>query len=187
MSNPKIAQRYAKSLIDLAIEMNQLEQVYNDILFLQKVTRSSRQFILLLKSPVINSDKKISIINAISKNNISKITDVFIQLLCRKNREDNFPEIITSFIEQYNKHKGIHTATLTTAIPIGSSLLKEFETRILNSTKVPHLNLETKIDDKLIGGFILEMEGKLIDASILRDLNDVKKQFASNEYMHRLR
>ncbi|MEO6869460.1 MAG: F0F1 ATP synthase subunit delta, partial [Ginsengibacter sp.] len=43
------------------------------------------------------------------------------------------------------------------------------------------------VDESLIGGFVLEVEGKLVDASILRDLNDVKKQFANNDYIHKLR
>ena len=45
----------------------------------------------------------------------------------------------------------------------------------------------SKVDESLIGGYVLEMEGKLIDTSILRDLNDVKKQFANNDYIHKLR
>lgn len=187
MNNPRLAQRYAKSLIGLALEMDQLEQVQNDMLFLQKVLKGSREFVVMLESPVINADKKVSIISAVTGKNISQITETFIKLLCSKRREMVLPGIINSFIQQYNKHKGIHTATLTTAVPVGESVLNEFRTRIKNSAAVPHLNLETRIDDSLIGGFVLEMEGKLIDASILRDLNDVKKQFDNNEYLHRLR
>ena len=187
MNNPRLAQRYAKSLIDLAKEMNQLEEVYNDVLFLQKVVKISREFVAMLDSPVINSDKKISIISAISGNNISKITDSFIKLLCRKNREDNLPGILTSFVEQYNRFKGIHTARLTTAVPVSDLIQKEFESKIKASSNIHYLKLETKVNEKLIGGFVLEMDGKLVDASILRDLNDVKKQFDNNEYMHKLR
>lgn len=187
MNNPRLAKRYAKSLIDIAIEKGQLEQVFNDVSFLNKVIKSSREFEVLLDSPVIHPDKKIKIISAITTGRISIITDAFIKLLCNKGRENNLSGIIRSFIEQYNKYKGIHTATLTTAVPVGDSVVNEFRSRILASTKVPHLNLETKVDENLIGGFVLEMEGKLIDASIQRDMNDIKKQFASNEYLHRLR
>lgn len=187
MNNPRLAQRYAKSLVGLAIEMNQLEQVNNDMLYLKKIIKSSRDFVVMLESPVVPSGKKVKIISAVTEGNLSQLTDSFIKLLCSKNREPHLPGIINAFIEQYNEYKGIHTATLTTAAPVGEGVLNEFRTRILESTKVPHLNLETKVDEKLIGGFVLEMEGQLIDASILRDLNDINKQFASNEYMHKLR
>lgn len=187
MSNPRLAQRYAKSLIDLATEMKQLEPVYNDMLFFQQITKSSREFVTLLNSPIIHADKKQKIISAIAGDKITSLTDAFIKLLCIKGREDNLSEIINSFISQYQKIKGIHLATLTTAIPVSDAVKSEFETKIKSSAKIDHLILETKVKDDLIGGFVLEMEGKLIDASILRDLNDIKKQFSSNEYIHRLR
>lgn len=187
MNNPRLAQRYAKSLVDLSKEMGQLEPVFNDILFMEKVVKASREFLVMLNSPVIPADKKYKIITTVMGGKISKITDAFIKLLCNKNREDNLPGIITSFVKQYNALKGIHTATLTTAVPISESLIKEFETKIKAASKVQQLQLESKVDESLIGGFVLEMEGRLIDASISRDLNDVKKQFDSNEYLHRLR
>ncbi len=118
MSNPRLAKRYAKSLIDLSVEMKQLEQVYNDIMLLKKISDSSREFVVMLKNPVIHAGKKIKIISAIAGSHISQITYAFINLLCRKNREDNLPEILTSFISQYNQLKGIHTATLTTAVAV---------------------------------------------------------------------
>ncbi len=187
MNNPRLAQRYAKSLLDLSGEMGQLEQVNKDIAFLQKVVKSSREFLVMLNSPVIHADKKFSIISAVTGQNISQITSSFIKLLCNKNREDNLPGILTSFIEQYNKLKGIHTATLTTAVPVSSTIINEFENKIKSSTSINQLILDSKVDDSLIGGFVLELEGLLIDGSISKDLKDVKKQFDNNEYLHKLR
>lgn len=187
MNNPRLAQRYAKSLVDLAREMNQLEPVYNDVLLLEKVVKASREFLVMLNSPVIPADKKYKIISSVVGGQVSKITDAFIKLLCNKNREDNLPGILTSFIRQYNVLKGIHTATLTTAVPVSDALKTEFESKIKAASQVQQLQLHTKVDESLIGGFVLEMEGKLVDASISRDLRDVKKQFDNNEYLHKLR
>lgn len=187
MNNPRLAQRYAKSLIDLSKEMGQLEEVHNDVLFMGRVGKASREFVAMLNSPVIPADKKYKIISAVMGANISKITDTFIKLLCNKGREDNLTGIITAFERQYNEIKGIHTATLTTAHPVGESVIKDFETKIKAASKIVHLELQSKVDESLIGGFVLEMEGKLVDASISRDLKDVKKQFDNNEYLHRLR
>jgi F-type H+-transporting ATPase subunit delta len=186
MNNPRLAQRYAKSLIDSAVELNQLDAVHSDILLLKSVMKN-REFVLMLDSPVIKPDKKFKIINAITIGKISKITEVFLHLMCNKNREANLPGVVDSFIKQYNTIKGLHNATLTTAWPISEDLVNSFVSKIKTSSSIDHLNLETAVDEKLIGGFVLEMEGKLIDASILRDLNDVKKQFANNDYLHKLR
>lgn len=186
MNNPRLAQRYAKSLIDSAVELNQLDAVYSDVLLLQSVLKN-REFVLMLDSPIIKSDKKFKIINTITSGKISRVTEMFLHLLCKKNREANLPGVVSSFITQYNTIKGLHNATLTTAWPISDTLRNSFVEKIKSSSSIDHLQLETKVDESLIGGFVLEMEGKLVDASILRDLNDVKKQFANNDYLHKLR
>ena len=187
MNNPRLAERYAKSLVDISTDLKQLDEVHNDILVLNSVIKMSHEFVLMLNSPIINPDKKYKIISAVAKGRISKITDAFLKLLCNKNREANLPGVITSFIEQYNKIRGLHNAKLTTAKPISKELIDSFITKIKASTTYDNVQLETIVDDKIIGGFILQMEGKLIDNSIRRNLNDVKKQFANNDYMHKLR
>jgi F-type H+-transporting ATPase subunit delta len=187
MQNPRLAQRYAKSLIDLSAEMDQLDPVHDDIMLLDAICTKSREFVLMLKSPIISADKKNKIIDAVTENKISKITRTFIKLLCSKNRESVLPEIVSSFIEQYNKIKGIHKVKLTTAYPVTDEIKNSFIRKIESGDSIKNIELETIVNDKLIGGFVLEMEGRLIDASILRDLNDVKKQFANNDWIHKLR
>lgn len=187
MFNPRLSYRYAKSLVDLSDELKKLDEVRNDMVFLDKIIKGSREFKVMLSSPVIKSDKKFKIISAVTKDQLSEITSTFIKLLCSKNRESNLPEIVHSFLEQYNVKKGLHSATLTTAAPISSELAESFKKKIKDASSFKHLELETKVDESLIGGFVLEVEGKLVDASILRDLNDVKKQFANNDYIHKLR
>ncbi|MDQ6890098.1 MAG: ATP synthase F1 subunit delta, partial [Bacteroidota bacterium] len=137
--------------------------------------------------PIITADKKFKIIEAITAGRISKTTQTFIKLLSSKNREANLPDIIFSFIEQFNTIKGIHKVKLITATPVSDEIKKSFITKIESAASINNIELETLVNDKIIGGFVLEMEGKLIDASILRDLNDVKKQFQNNDYIHKLR
>ncbi len=187
MNNPRLAQRYAKSLVDISIEMNQFDAVHKDVLYLQQIIKVSREFVVMLNSPIIKADKKDSIISAVTKDNTTKITQTFLRLLTKKSREGDLPGIVKSFIEQYNKINGLHHAKLTTATPISKELVDSFIQDIKTSSSIDHLSLETTVNPDLIGGFVLEMEGKLIDASILRDLNDVKKQFANNDYIHKMR
>ncbi|MEP6466740.1 MAG: ATP synthase F1 subunit delta [Parafilimonas sp.] len=177
MPNTRLATRYAKSLIDLSIETNQLETIYNDMQFLKQVCKSSRDFVNLLRSPVVNADKKLSIIDAIVKDKISSLTDAFIKLLITKSRESDMPEIITAFIEQYNTIKGIHKVRLTTATAISDDLKNAIISKLKREANLDKIELDAKIDDKLIGGFVLEFNNNLVDASVLRDLKDISKQF----------
>jgi F-type H+-transporting ATPase subunit delta len=187
MNNPRLAQRYAKSLIDIATQYNKLEEVHNDIVFLKSVVDKSRDFVLMLQSPIINTDKKYKIISAISIGKISTITETFLKLICYKGREANLPGVMLSFVEQYNVIIGLHNAKLTTATPISKEIVDSFVSKIKASTSYDKVHLDTLVDDKIIGGFVLEMEGKLIDNSILRNLHDVHKEFSNNDYLHKLR
>ena len=67
MPNPRLASRYAKSLIDLSVERNQLELVYADMKYLQAVCKASKEFMNFLVSPIIKADKKEAIITAIKE------------------------------------------------------------------------------------------------------------------------
>ncbi len=87
MLNPRLAGRYAKSLIDLAVERNQLEEAYKDMQYIQAVCKASREFVVLLKSPVIPAEKKNNALTAVTKGKISELTAAFNKLLISKNRE----------------------------------------------------------------------------------------------------
>lgn len=187
MHNPRLAGRYAKSLIDLAVEKGQLEVIYNDMLFMQAVCKSSREFVTLLKSPVVTADKKDAILKAITGSKVSEITTAFNRLLINKGRESVLPEIITAFIEQYKKHKGIHTVKLTTAAPVGDDVKQLMIAKIQEQTAIRNIELETAVKEELIGGFVLELGGTLVDGSIAYDLNKIKAQFMNNDFIYKIR
>src|SRR6476661_5479932 len=98
MPNPRLAYRYAKSLLDLAMEKGQLEKVYEDILYLQQLTSGSREFLNLLKSPVVPANKKQAVIDALAKSKVKGMTMAFTRLLVNKSRETYLPEVLTAFI-----------------------------------------------------------------------------------------
>ena len=187
MPNPRLAARYAKSIIDLAIEKGQLEEVYNDMLFLQQAFRSSKDLVVMIKSPVIKADKKDKVLDAITAGRTSIITSTFNKLLLRKGREFYLPEIITAFIEQYKAYKGIHIVKLTTAVPVGDDLKKAIMDKISADKHLKNIELVTAVNEDLIGGFVLEVGDELVDASIAFDLKNIKKQFQNNDFIYKIR
>src|SRR5579872_4703054 len=107
--NPRLAARYAKSILDLAVEKGQLEAVHADMLLLKQTCRDSKDLENLLRSPIIKADKKGKILQAIFANKISPLTNAFITLLLNKEREGYLPEIAAAFVDQYKTRKGIST------------------------------------------------------------------------------
>jgi len=187
MLNPRVASRYAKSLLDLAVEQGQLERVHADMLYLQQLTNGSRDFLNLLRSPVIKADTKIRTINAVTAGKVSDLTTAFIQLMTSKAREAVLPEIITSFINQYKERKGIKTVRLTTAVPVSESLKNEIINQVKKSGGFDNLELLETVDPNIIGGFVLQAGDKLIDASIAYDLRNISRQFENNDFIYKVR
>lgn len=183
MQNPRLAGRYAKSLIDLAVEKQQLEQVYGDMLFLEALCKVSKDFVSLLRSPIIKAEKKEKIMEAVTNGKIGVLTTGFNRLLILKNREAVLPEIVQAFLEQYNALKGIHKVKLTTAVPVSDALKAAITEKVKKDTALSNVQLDTEVNMDLIGGFTLEFQDLLVDASIARDLQDIKKQFTQNIFV----
>jgi F-type H+-transporting ATPase subunit delta len=186
MPNARLAGRYAKSILDLAIEQGQLEAVYADMKYIQAACNASSEFVNMLRSPIIKADQKNSILSAVLKNNVGVLSNAFIVLLVKKGRESDLHEIANTFIEQYNSMKGIHQVTLTTAVEISAEVKNSIEQKVKSDNSFTSVELTTKTDESLIGGFVLEFNNNLLDASISRDLKDIKKQFLQNEFVAKI-
>ncbi len=186
MTNPRLASRYAKSIIDLAVEKNQLEEVFNDFNYLQQLT-GNRELLLLLRSPVVTADKKQSVLKALTSGKITEMTSAFMNLLVTKGREGDLPGIVTAFIKQYKDKKGIHTVKLTTATAISEKIRSQIVEKVKSSGDIKHIELETIVDPKIIGGFVLQAGDKLVDASISYDLKEVARQFENNDFIYKVR
>jgi F-type H+-transporting ATPase subunit delta len=187
MPQPRLASRYAKSLIDLSKEQNQLDVIYTDIVRLQSLCKESRDLLNLLRSPVIKADKKLAILEQTIFGGFNTLTAAFIRLLVQKGREAVLPEIASAFIEQYNQINDIHVVKLTTATPVSDDVKLLFAQKVKEATSVKKVELEAYVNESLIGGFQLELDGKLIDLSVARDLRDIQKQFGQNIYISTIR
>jgi F-type H+-transporting ATPase subunit delta len=187
MPNPRLASRYAKSLIDLSIEKGQLEKIFEDMQWLQQILKISRDFANLLKSPIIKPDKKEKVVEAVVKGRLNQITDSFIHLLIAKGRESYLPEIITAFINQYKEHKKIYTIKLTAATTLDENLKNTIIEQIKKTSDMQNIELETVVDEDLIGGFILEAGDKFIDASIAHELKQISREFENNDFIYKIR
>ncbi|OSZ82848.1 ATP synthase F1 subunit delta [Chitinophagaceae bacterium IBVUCB1] len=186
MPNPRLASRYAKALLDLAVEQNAVEAALQDVRLLDATCRQSRDFANMLRSPIIKADKKHEIVMAIVGNKMHTLTQAFLKLLVSKGREANLPEIAVAFLEQYKAMKNIKTVKLTTAQPLSDTVKQAIINKIVATVHKGEIEVTEAVDPNIIGGFILQMDDKLVDASVRRDLKDVKAQFQKNIYISTL-
>lgn len=187
MSVARIATRYAKTLIDLAQSQDKLDRVLEDVHALKSAIKGSEEFRMLLKSPIIKGDKKTAILNQIFGAKFDPLTMAFIHILIKKGRESSLQEIGVEFIGQFKIIRHISTVTLTTAVPVSESTVKTIHDR-LERSKSTDTNVEiiTKVDPHLLGGFILQFDDNIYDASIIHKLDQLKKEFKDNLYISKV-
>jgi len=175
MSVTRIASRYAKSLLDLAVEQGNLDTVLEDIKTFSGAAKN-RDLYLLLKSPIVKGSKKMEIFKAIFEGKLDKLTMAFFDIILRKGREMYLPEIATEFMEQYKSLHKVSTVKLTTAQPISDASLDAIKSKLLGSDVTEEsVQIETSVDESLIGGFVVQVGDKLVDASVAHKLKEMAK------------
>ncbi len=183
MSVTRIASRYAKSLLDLASEQGKLDRVLQDIKVFQEASKN-RDLYLLLKSPIINTTKKVQIFKALFGEQFDETSMAFLNIILNKNRETHLPEIADEFISQYRRLKEIATVKLITATPIGDDTLENIKGKLTASGAMSkNIELVTAVDSSIVGGFVLEFDDKRYDASVAHKLEKLRKEFTKNEFV----
>jgi F-type H+-transporting ATPase subunit delta len=181
MKNVKLATRYAKALFQLAKEQNIVEQVRNDMILLNSVCKSNKDFKLLLSSPIIHPEKKQSVFNQIFGGNFSELSLAFINLIAKKRREGGLEEIGEKFEEIYKDYKNIKTAYVKTAIELDAQL-KDKILQLLKTKFNSEIDMITEVNKDLIGGFVISVDDELYDASIINKINLLSRDFEVNIY-----
>lgn len=181
MSETKVSKRYAKSLLSLSQERNSLEAVKTDLDQFILVCKGNKDFLLMLKNPLIHPDKKLSILTQIFSKNFNPLTIAFLSIIVRKRREFYLEDIANEFIHQYKQLKGIITAIVVTANGVDEKLRKEI-TNIVHTVSKSEVELEEKVDKDIIGGFILRFGDIQYDSSVARSLNMLRMNFSKNLY-----
>jgi len=173
MSVGTVASRYAKSLIEFAEEQKVVEEVYQDMLLFKQVAEENRGIMLALKSPVVRHGKKLAILKAIFLDKVNPVSFSIFNIITKKNREAILDAIAEEYVVQYNSYKGIQKATVITSVPLTAPLRKQFNKIVADATGKT-VELEEKINEKLIGGYVLRVGDTQIDASIKSRLNSLK-------------
>ncbi|HQQ93022.1 MAG TPA: ATP synthase F1 subunit delta [Bacteroidia bacterium] len=168
------ADRYAKSLMDLALESNQLDVVRKDLKQVLSLCTGNRDFQMFLSSPLIKTDHKIRILNTLLGDKLDKLSMAFLRLITSKNRENQLEKILNSFEEQYKTHKNILTAQVTSAMGLDQKT-RDKVLELVKSQLKAEIELVEKVDKDLIGGFVLRVGDKQIDRSVASDLSTLRK------------
>ncbi len=174
MDYNRIAVRYAKALLKAAQEKNITDKVYADLQQVQKVIQMEDMSIVL-NTPVYTATQKNNIFKEIFENKVQNLTLQLLFLLSEKNRTKLLSSIIRNYKLLYRKQKNISNVELITAHKVDDSFLVEvknvIERKFNTTAELTHIQ-----DDKIIGGFIINIDGKQLDAGVKSKLETYRKE-----------
>ncbi|MEO9870500.1 ATP synthase F1 subunit delta [Ekhidna sp.] len=177
MSIGRIATRYAKPILELAEEMKVVDKVKADMEAFSNVCEESRDFALMLKSPIIPHQRKGEILKKIFTGKVNDLTLQAFDVITRKNRENLLEDIAEEFLHLYNVQKGFEEVSVTTSIKLDADMRKAFEKLAKEITGKEPI-LKEKVDSEIVGGYIMRLGDRQLDESISGQLKDLKLKFS---------
>lgn len=177
MSVFRVSYRYANSLMLLAEEKNIFQEIAKDADLIFNTINNSKELKIILKSPVIKTELKKKLLNEIFSNKISSETLSFIDFVIQKNREDILLEIFKEFLVLCDKKNKILRAKVKTAVELDESLKSKLTSKLESRTN-QKIIANYLLDQKIIGGFVVEIDDQVYDASVKHQLTQLRKKFS---------
>ncbi len=178
MSEFNVSTRYASALMDLAEEKNLFSVISEDMDLVEKTLRSSKELRKVIASPVIENEKKISIIEAIFEGKVNNEVLNFLNFIVKKNRDVLFYDIVKRFTELRDVKSGIVNVDIVSAIDLDESeknkMISKFE-----AYSGKKIRAEFSVDESIIGGFSVKIGDTVIDATVVNQLERLKKKLKS--------
>jgi len=129
---------------------------------------------------VVKISQKVKAIQSIFEGKINVLSLNFLILITENKREKNIPGIFRNLDDLYRQEDGIRSAVLTSAQPMNERIVQEIQ-KILEDEFKAKVELSQKVNDELIGGFILRVDDQQYDASISTQLKKIKEQLLHTE------
>ena len=175
-----ISKRYAIALFELAKETDKMDLFNSQVELIYNSIKDDKEFLAVLNHPRISSGEKFNLFQNIYKDNISEEVLGLISIVIKKNRETEMLEILEIFLELVRDYKGITTAYIYSAKALNEEQINNIK-QSLSKKLNKEIIIKASVKPELIGGLIINIDGKVIDNSIKKSLENIKKSLINNK------
>lgn len=173
MNYAKIGVRYAKALFLTAVEENALENVHQEMLIIKELISENPSFIFFLDTPILKPSEKKQFFESVFSKQVHPLVLRFLFLLSEHRREKRLLDIIRNFNALYLNYNNTLSANLITTIKADEAMMNQFKEKLQQLLQKTIL-LQNTINEKIDGGFILQVEDMEFDASVKTQLKKIK-------------
>lgn len=169
-----LAGRYVAALFDLADEQKALDQVAGDLTALRGLIDESADLRRLMGSPLYGRDQQVKAMGAVlAKAGVSDLTRKFVLVVAQNRRLFALRGMIEGFLAELARRRGEITAKVTVARPLTAEQEKRLE-ETLRGAVGGKVRIDTKIDESLIGGLIVQVGSRMVDGSLKTKLQKLQ-------------
>ena len=167
-----ISTRYARALLKSATDAKLDEQVYQEMMTLAKSYTDVPLLRQTIDNPMLEKAKKQTLLETAAGGSPSKLTQTFIALVLKEDRENMIQFMAYSYVTLYRKQKNVIRGKLTTAARVSAQTEQKMRQMVESKTNGT-VEFETEVNPDIIGGFILEYDTYRMDASVKAQLNSI--------------
>lgn len=169
-----ISKRYAEALYEYAKEQNAEDAVYRNMQQLSEVLRNLKNLPAVFCNPSLSLAERVQLICELV-GEPSLVFNRFALLVAKASREEYLLYMAYAYMDIYRADKRIVPVKITTAVPLDKKLQEKIE-RILEKSGNVSVEMKNVVDESLVGGFICEADNTRFDASVKKQLAEIKKQ-----------
>ncbi len=161
-----LAERYATALFDIADERRALDQVAIDLRQLRAMLAQSVDLMRLVRSPILSRREQARAVEAVAERaQLSPLVRDFLAVVARNRRLFAVPAMIEAYLARLAARRGEITAEVVAAQPLTETQLDNLSEHLRRSVG-RRVTIEARVDPRLIGGMIVKVGSRMIDASI---------------------
>ncbi len=175
-----IAKRYAGALFSLALENNEVDILNDEVLVLKEAIQLNNEFISLVNHPKLSVEKKVEVIKT-SFGDMHDSLKGLIHVMLVKNRFNEFYNTLCVFADSVKAHKNILEAKIVSATKLSDERIEQIRNKLsLNLNKT--IEITTEVDKSLIGGLLIEIDGRIIDGTVKKKFTDIRQNLLNSSF-----
>ena len=168
----ELAREYGDGLYLLAEEENLSREFLEQLLALKSLFREQPDFVRLLGNMSLSKEERVKILDSVLCGQVHPYLLNFLKILCERCALNEYEGCLAAFKTLYNQAHGIVEATVTTAVPLDDEQRARMTEKLSKMTDKVVVLVE-KVDESLIGGVLLEMNGQRYDNTLKNRLKSI--------------
>ena len=170
----QISKEYAEALFALACETGEEERTMEALDMVALALREEQGSLELFSSPAIALAERLRLIDECFGTRVPEHVVSLMQLMCEKGRIRAFFACVDEYRRLLDVKRAAHVARVSSAVPLDeqqrAALTRKLEQRCGGTVR-----LECTVDPTLLGGLVVEMEGRVTDGSLRHRLQEIKE------------